>query len=149
MLHGGLPLSQVVFQVRVLAADDPAAQGRQPSPGPAGTMAKGLKGPVRRYMEDYSIDPRNVTATMLAGGRRQVELEVTQAVYDGDGKRLNLSDAGLEVDLPAQSWARAMQSGIRIHQEIDVPAGDVYLRLGVRDASSGRLGTVEIPLPQR
>jgi VWFA-related protein len=149
MLHGGLPLSQVVFQVRVLSADDPAAQGRQPSPGPAGTMAKGLKGPVRRYMEDYSIDPRNVTATMLADGRRQVELEVTQAVYDGDGKRLNSSDAGLEVDLPAASWERAMASGIRIHQEIDAPAGDVYLRLGVRDASSGRLGTVEIPLLQR
>ena len=42
-----------------------------------------------------------------------------------------------------------MASGIRIHQEIDAPAGDVYLRLGVRDASSGRLGTVEIPLLQR
>jgi hypothetical protein len=35
---------------------------------------------------------------------------------------------------------------LRLHQEIDLPAGKVYLRIGVRDLMSGRIGTLEIPL---
>jgi hypothetical protein len=31
-------------------------------------------------------------------------------------------------------------------QAIFVPAGDTILRMGVRDASSERIGTIEIPL---
>jgi hypothetical protein len=31
-------------------------------------------------------------------------------------------------------------------QAIFVPAGDTILRIGVRDASSERIGTIEIPL---
>jgi hypothetical protein len=41
-----------------------------------------------------------------------------------------------------------LRLGIPVHQEIDLPAGDVYVRIGVRDATSGRLGTVEIPIRQ-
>lgn len=37
--------------------------------------------------------------------------------------------------------------GFRLHQEVEVPAKAPFLRLGVQDALSGRMGTVEIPLP--
>jgi len=33
-----------------------------------------------------------------------------------------------------------------MHQEIDLPEGQVYLRIGVHDILSGRIGTVEIPV---
>jgi len=148
MLHGALPLSQVIFEVRVLAAGDPALHGVQPAPGPAGKPEKPLQEPVRRYMVDYSIDPHRLAFTQLPDGKRQAELEVAQAVYDVDGKRVNYSDTGLEVDLTAQELARALRLGIPVHEEIDLPASDVYLRVGVRDATSGRLGTVEIPIGQ-
>jgi VWFA-related protein len=148
MLHGALPLSQVIFEVRVLAAGDPALHGVQPAPGPAGKPDKPLQEPVRRYMVDYSIDPHHLALTELPDGKRQAELEAALAVYDVDGKRVNYSDVGLEVDLTAQELARALRLGIPVHQEIDLPAGDVYVRIGVRDATSGRLGTVEIPIRQ-
>ncbi|MGB9029165.1 MAG: VWA domain-containing protein, partial [Acidobacteriaceae bacterium] len=148
MLHGALPLSQVIFEVRVLTAGDPALHGVQPAAGPAGKPEKPLQEPVRRYMVDYSIDPHRLAFAELPDGKRRAELEVAQAVYDVDGKRVNYSDTGLEVDLTAQELARALRLGIPVHQEIDLPAGDVYVRLGVRDATSGRLGTVEIPIRQ-
>jgi VWFA-related protein len=146
MLHGSLPLSQVIFEVRVLPAGDPALHGVQPTPGLAGKPDKPLKEPVRRYMVDYSIDPHHLVLTELPDGRRQAELEVAQAVYDPEGKRVNYSDAGLEVDLTEKEMARVMRLGIPIHEEIDLPASDVYVRIGVRDATSGRMGTVEIPV---
>ena len=71
------------------------------------------------------------------------ELELTQVAYDPEGIRLNYTDQGLAVDTPP---AQAAQQGIRLHQEIDLPAGQVFLRIGVHDLISGRIGTVEIPL---
>jgi hypothetical protein len=97
---------------------------------------------------DYSIDPRQLVLKDVPEGKR-VELEVTQAVYDVEGKRLNSTDAGLEMTLTAAQLARDMQSGVRVRQEIDVPAGPVWLHLGVRDATSGRVGTVELGLNGR
>jgi hypothetical protein len=40
-----------------------------------------------------------------------------------------------------------MSGGFRLHQEVDVPVAAATLRMGVQDAISGRIGTLEIPLP--
>jgi VWFA-related protein len=149
MEQGVPPLSQVIFKARVLPAGDPDLHGLQPTPGPAGKPPQPLQGPVTRYFVDYSIDPHQLVLTDVPGGMQRAELEVVQAVCDVDGKRLNFTDAGLEVTLTAAQMARDMQSGLRVRQEIDVPAGPVWVELGVRDATSGRIGTVELGLNGR
>jgi len=40
-----------------------------------------------------------------------------------------------------------MTGGYRLHQELDVPAEAVSLRMGVEDVASSRVGTLEISLP--
>jgi hypothetical protein len=62
---------------------------------------------------------------------------------------LNFTDAGLEVTQTDAQMTQDMRNGVRVRQEIDVPAGPVWLRLGVRDATSGRIGTVELGLSGR
>lgn len=146
MEPGVPPLSQLIFEARVLPAGDPELRGLEPSPGPAGKPAQPLEPPVTRYFVDYSIDPHRLALRDLPDGRRQVELEVTQAVYGPGGKRLNFTDAGLEFNLTPAQIAHDMQSGVRARQEIDVPSGPVWMRLGVRDATSGRIGTLEFAL---
>lgn len=149
MEPGVPPVSQVIFEARVLPAGDSELHGLQPTPGPAGRPGDPLQPPVTRYFVDYSIDPHQLVLKDLPDGKRQAELEVTQAVYGTGGKRLNSTDAGLEVTLTAAQMARDMQNGMRVRQEIDVPAGPVWLRLGVRDATSGRMGTMEVGLNGR
>ncbi|MGA7521703.1 MAG: VWA domain-containing protein [Acidobacteriaceae bacterium] len=139
MEHGVPPLSQVIFRARVLSAVDPELYGLQLTPGPAGKPPKPLQPPVTRYFVDYLIDPHQLVLKDLPGGKERAELEVTQAVYDAQGNRLNATDIGLEVTRTA-----AMPRDIHLRQHIDVPAGPVWLRLGVRDATSGRIGTVEL-----
>jgi VWFA-related protein len=148
MLRGVPPLSQLIYEVRVLPAGDEALDGLKPSPGTAGTPPEPLKAPVTRYVVDYSIDPHGLALNELPDGRKQAEIEVTQAVYDAAAKRVNFSDAGLEVTLTAAQMTRDMRDGLRIRQEIDMPAGNLYFRVGVEDKRSGRIGTVEIPLRQ-
>jgi VWFA-related protein len=146
MEPGVPPLSQVIFEARVLPAGDPELHGLQPTPGAAGKPPAPLKAPVTRYFIDYSIDAQQLEMKDLPDGRRQAELEITQELYDGEGKRMNSTDAGLEVTLTAEQFARDMKNGVHVRQEIDVPGENISLRLGVRDASSGKIGTVEVPV---
>lgn len=144
----GVPsLSQVIFEARVLPAGDPELNGLSPSPGVAGKPPAPLIPPVTRYFVDYAIDPHELAMKDLPDGRRRAELEVTQVVYSPQGRRLNNTDAGLQVTLTAAQAARPLdRGGVRVRQEIDVPAGPVRLELGVRDATTGRIGTLDLAL---
>ena len=140
MQHGVLPESQVLFHVRVLSAGDPALKEEKLSPDPAGALVKTLPPPLQRYVSDFSIDPRGFDSRPLPNGKLHREMELTEVAYNAEGVRLNYTDGGFAIDSPPG------QPNITMHQEIDLPAGQVYLRIGVHDLISGRIGTVEIPL---
>jgi VWFA-related protein len=142
MQHGVLPQSQVLFHVRVVPAGDPTVKDEKLSPDPAGALVKTLKAPLQRYVADYTIDPGGFASRPLPDGRIHREVGLTQVAYDPAGIRLNYTDGGFAIDTPPAQSAQ----GIRMHQEIDLPAGQVFLRIGVHDLISGRIGTVEIPL---
>ncbi|MGC2617845.1 MAG: VWA domain-containing protein [Acidobacteriaceae bacterium] len=145
MQRGAPELSQVRFDVRVVPADDAAVKGQAPAAGPAGAMAARLNHP-RRYMVDYWIRPKDLAAAQLPDGRSAVKVELTQVDFNREGIRQNYTDAGMEVDLSPEHAASAAQDGIRLHQEIDLPEGQNWLRIGVADMTSGQIGTVEVPL---
>ena len=145
MQHGTLPLSQVIFEVRALPEGDPALGGEKPTLERTVAAPQGLKHPTH-YLVDYWVDPREVQASVLPNGKQHREIELTQVAYDDEGIRVNFTDVGLGVDLTDAQAAQAVHGGIRLHQEIDLPAGQLYLRVGVHDLLSGRIGTVEIPV---
>jgi hypothetical protein len=39
-------------------------------------------------------------------------------------------------------YEATQQVGMQVHEEIDVPAGEIYLRIGIYDLNSGKCGTV-------
>jgi hypothetical protein len=45
-----------------------------------------------------------------------------------------------------QVYEELQRVGLQVHQEIDVPAGEIYLRTGVYDLNSGKAGTLGIAL---
>jgi len=139
MQHGVIPLSQVPFEIRVVPSTDPVVTGEQLSPDPAGALARTLKPPLTRYVADFTIDQQGLDSRALPDGRKHTEVELTEVAYDVEGIRENYTDGGFAVD-------GAPGERLRLHQEIDLPAGKVYLRIGVRDLMSGRMGTLEIPL---
>jgi VWFA-related protein len=145
MEHGTLPLSQVTFEVRVLPEGDPALAGEKATMERTVLVPKGMQHP-KHYLVDYWIDPRAVDAKPTADGKQHREIQLTQVVYDGEGGRQNYTDSALGVDLTDAQATQALTDGILLHQEIDLPAGEVFLRLGVHDILSGRIGTVEIPV---
>lgn len=145
MLHGSLPLSQVTYQVRVLPEGDPALLGATAVEKRSGFAASRLQHP-QHYLVDYRVNLNGVDAKKFSNGKIHREIEITQVAYTVEGARENYTDAAFAVDLTPGQDRVALRDGIQIHQEIDVPEGKNYLRVGVNDRLSGRIGTVEIPL---
>ncbi|HLJ76556.1 MAG TPA: VWA domain-containing protein [Acidobacteriaceae bacterium] len=141
MQRGTPELSQVLFRARAVPAGDAAVKTVAATAGPAGAMATQLKNP-RRVMVDYWINPETLEIASLPDGRRQTRVELTEVVYNREGVRQNYNDTGLEVDLSGTGSLRP----IHLQQQIDAPEGQMFLRLGVLDMNSRRIGTVEMPL---
>jgi VWFA-related protein len=146
MQRGAPPSSLILFKVRVLASDDPELRGLKSQPGPAGLMADRMHGSLRRYWIDYAADMHQVAAPLGADGLYHSSLEFVAMAYDRDGRILNVANRTFKMNLQSAQYERVMQSGLPLHEEIDVPAGDVYLRLAVHDLATNRIGSMEIPL---
>jgi VWFA-related protein len=143
--RGAPPLSEILFKVRVLPADDPAAKDVKLTPGAAGDV-KDVKGPVKRYLIDYAVDPHPFAFSSLPDGSKRARVEFAAIAYSPDGKRLNFVDRGMAYSLTPALYNKVMTTGVPMHQEIDLPAGQIYLRVVVHDLDSTKVGSVEVPV---
>jgi VWFA-related protein len=144
--RGAPPLSQLIFEARVLAATDPAAKMAKIAAGPAGEMAATLKPPVHRYLVDFALDPHAVAWTALPNAGAHAEIEVSIVAWDAHSRRINYTDRAYTANLDLAQSQKALSSGLPIHQEIDLPSGAIYLRIVLHDLRNGRIGSMEIPL---
>jgi VWFA-related protein len=141
--RGGPPLAEILFKVRILAADDPSAKDVKLAAGFAGD-AKDVKGPVTRYLVDYAVDPQPFAFTTTPDGSRHARVEFALIAYDADGRRLNYVDRGMQYNLTTAAYDRVVRAGVPMHQEIDLPAGVDYLRIVVHDLDSAKVGATEV-----
>jgi VWFA-related protein len=146
LLPDALPSSQIFFQARVLSAGDPTAQHLQPQPGPAGDLAAELKPPVKRYWIEYTADMHQVSAELDSNGIYQSTIEFIVIAYDRDGKMVNASRRAFKLGMPSATYDALLRTGYSVRNELDLPDGDVWLRLAVHDVSADRVGSIEVPL---
>ncbi len=132
--------SQILFDAHV------AAESASVPTGPvAGGNAK-LGNRVARYRLGYAAAVNDLDLTMAADGKHTGELAVYAAAYNRDGLVVNWVSDAFRYALDSAQWQRAATKGMQIHQEMDLPAGDYQLRLGLFDPVSGHIGTLELPL---
>jgi hypothetical protein len=68
------------------------------------------------------------------------------AAYDLEGRILNLAKQEMKLSMGQQDYLKLRAIGLQLHQEIDVPPGEVILRVGIYDFDSGNAGTIGIPV---
>lgn len=137
----GLPSSsQIVFDVRVASAD------QQPPKGPVAGENSALKNRSARYAIDIAASLSTIDLAENPNGVRQGRVEAVVIAYDHDGNRLNWLSSDVPIALDQAGWNQYSRSGLQIHGRLDLPAGDVYLRVGLYDPTSGQFGTYEVPL---
>lgn len=137
----GMPdATEILFAARVA----PAAQ--QPAPGDkiAGRNPK-LTGPVTRYAIDIMIRWTDLALGESANGIHQGKIGIGLIAWDAQGKSVNWEEGTQEMALKPEIFAAIQKSGIPTHMEVDLPNSDLFLRIGVLDVATGKVGTLEFP----
>jgi VWFA-related protein len=143
MLPGGPDPTQILFTVKIV----PAAGTENKLPPTNQPNVKKMKPPYRHYNVWYDTDLRNVALTATPDGIHHGSIEFEILLYNSNGELMNAIREIGKAKLPAARYESLLQSGLKFHQNIDAPAkGEYFLRIGVRDVGSDRVGAVEVPL---
>jgi VWFA-related protein len=145
MLRGSPEPSEIIFKVRVV----PATATPEDALAPKNTFnpAVNIPGPYRRFSVDFAADPRAIFFNLSPKGNRQGGLQFVSCLYDQDGRLINIIDDKEGTDISPANFLETLKHGIPWHQEISVPVkGTYYLRIGIHDLASNRVGAVEIPV---
>jgi VWFA-related protein len=103
--------------------------------------------PVRlqRYSIKYSV-PATALNLIVAGDKQTAAIEIAILAYDDSGKRLNGAGEVVNLGLSTSNLEQSENSGYQARQTIDVPEQTAALRLAVRDVSSNKTGSLEVPM---
>jgi VWFA-related protein len=102
---------------------------------------------VQPYTVDFAVLGRDLTLTPGENGSQHLMLEFAAVAYGPSGQRLNGARMQLRRTLTAEMVAATQKSGFPYRLQVDLPVTARYIRLGVRDNLSNRVGVVEMPLP--
>src|ERR1035438_9366049 len=153
MKHGAPMVHDLLFSAHIHADGIPAKatpeQMAQLAEQPAYVSTRRKDKPlapldVQKYVIDYRVTDLALKAQAQNGKPPSFEFAV--AAFDADSRRLN----GIVNNATADTTTarETSKSGIfRVRQELDVPAGAAWIRIGVRDKLTNRMGTLEVQLP--
>jgi hypothetical protein len=98
---------------------------------------------------NWSVDLHGVALSQSANGLRHGALELIVVAYNQDSKAVNTVSNSASLILQPEEYTKYLETGLRFHQELELPAGQVYLRVAAVDPTSNRAGATEIPLDIR
>jgi VWFA-related protein len=140
LMQHNIPAStQIMFRLSPLRVAPP------PETAPIAGSNPNARRPVTRYSIGYDVDVAPVNLTASADGVLHGSATVLAIAYDRDGKALNSVSNTLNISVPSSEYPRFMKAGIQYREQLDIPAQAAWLRAGIFDPSSGRVGSLEVP----
>jgi VWFA-related protein len=129
----GMPdFAQILFKMQMatrVAVDGQGEPGTQP-----------------KYLLDLAIMPGDMHLETGPDGKRRGNIEFIGVVYDADGKALKSLRKKSQIVLEPRMYDEVMRIGLQMHREIDEPDGAAYLRVGVMDLETGKMGSLTVEL---
>jgi VWFA-related protein len=143
----GLPTSQeLLFDVGV----EPSTAAAKPGDPPVmGTLDAKLQGkPLTRYGFQYVVPAEQIKFTTEPDGTHKGALEFDIAVYDTNDKLLTGLSQTLTMPMSDSTYQQLVNNKgpVRFFQQIDLPPGQLFIRVGVLDTTTNKVGTLELPL---
>lgn len=136
----GLPHSeQILYKLRILPA-------QAKTPPPANIPVKG-KGPYDHYAVDFAVDRNDLDLPLDAtDGLHKGTLALSLIVYDKYGDIITRRDYRVPLTIKPDVWKLFAQTGVQLHAEFDAPKDQLWLRTGIYDQATHKVGTMEVPL---
>jgi VWFA-related protein len=135
----GMPQAQqILFEARI----QPASANDQPSMHEAQTAPK----PGDRYTVAFAIDLKDLRLKLDPDGNHKGKLNISLIAYDRYGNIGSRNDQIIALDIKPDVYAFFQNYGVQFNADIAVPKGQFWLRTGIYDQATQRVGTMEIPL---
>jgi hypothetical protein len=149
MQQGSPQSKQIIFATRVVPIGKPRKVDGQLETSVHGKKKGGPTAPVamQHYGIDYAVDASDLRFSPTPSGTYHAVLSFMITAFSDDDRLVSSRVSTATSDLKPANYKDVMTGGFRLHQELDVPVDAVSLRLGVEDAASSHVGTLEIPLP--
>jgi hypothetical protein len=127
-------------------AVEPSSEPAKPDDPPVmGTLDPSFNGkPLTRYTFSYSISAGRLAYSNGPNATHNGSLELDLAAYDADAKLVTGLSQTVTMSLNDKTVAN--KEPLSFSQQIDLPAGQLFVRIGVLDHTSNKVGTLEIPL---
>jgi hypothetical protein len=135
----GMPQSE---QILYMAKIQPLA----PKADAGAAEQSKTKGSRQRYAVDFSLVLKDLSLRLDSDGLRRGTLNVSLIVYDRYGNIVSKEEHLAQLNIKPDAYAAFQQTGLPMHAEIEVPKGQYWLRTGVYDQGSRKVGTMEIAL---
>ena len=156
MQHGSPPAHQIFFAARVV----PIGKSRKVDPKAAGLITNAVKTKhhkeenhpsdpveVQRYVVDYAITSSQLRFDSTAQGLYHGITNFMSTSFNEDGTLRTSKISRAVSDLKPESYQEVKAGGVRFRLQLEIPVQAASMRLGVQDALTGRMGTIEIQLP--
>ncbi len=151
MQHGSPPSRQILFSSVVVPVGSKAKMNHYQL---GEVLLASTKKPilptvveVQHYSVDYSLQGTQLQFAPQENGLYRNLLILMVASFDSQGTMLTgTSYVGIS-NLEPSVYKDVIGGEFKLHQEADVPTEAAWLRIGIQDQMSGRVGTLEIPLP--
>jgi len=145
MSRGLATSTDILFDVEV----KPSATPRKPGAPLLGTLNPALQGRrLTRYGLQYAVPSQQILFKDGKNSSHDGNLDFDIAVYDTNDKLLTGLSQVVKVTLSEDKYKQmlANQEPIQLFQQIDLPPGQLFLRVGVLDHNSDKVGTLELAL---
>jgi VWFA-related protein len=144
MLHGAPDPAELVFVANVR----PSTAGTETELAPDNQGNPKVSGPYRRYTVTFVTDPMALDCAAASDGTHHCVLEFLTFVYNADGTLINTQTNGMDSTFSPERFAAFQKSRLFTYrQQISVPVkGEYYLRIGLHDDTSGKVGALELPV---
>lgn len=118
------------------------------APEPAADNRVSTKGPQSRYSIDFSVTLKDLELKLTEDGLHSGKLNLSLIVYDRYGTIVTRKDHVVELNIKPDIYTIFGKTGVKLHDSIEVPKGQYWLRTGIYDQASRKVGTMEVPLSQ-
>jgi VWFA-related protein len=132
----GMPQTeQILYKTRV--------QHAAPKPDAGGHGAKDI---ADRYTVDFAVNLNDIGLETGADGIRRDKLNIGLVVYDRYGQVVAHEEHLIELNVKPDVYAVFQKNGVQLHGAVNVPKGNYWLRTGIYDERTRKVGTMEVPL---
>jgi hypothetical protein len=100
----------------------------------------------KKVTVNYAVDPSQLTFELGSDGLQHASVDCAVIVYSQQGETLQTLSNTMVAALKPDEYNRVMQRSFPCRQSFEIAPGEYLLRLGVRDARTGSVGTLNAPL---